>query len=145
MNAPSVGPESLVTLNLRIMDAASGTVMYSSFEATPMTLKLGSGELMPALEQRLLGMPAGAHETVHLAPGEAFGTYKEDLVERVARRDIPAELELAPDTVFSFPAPDGSSYPGLVRELTEEHAVIDFNHPLAGKAVAVEVEIIGIL
>lgn len=145
MNASSIGPESLVTLNLRIMHEASGTVMYSSFEATPMTLRLGSGELIPALEQRLVGMPTGAHETLHFAPGEAFGAYKEDLIERVARRDIPAELELAPDTVFSFPAPDGSSYPGLVRELTEEHAVIDFNHPLAGKAVAVEVEIVGIL
>lgn len=145
MSTQTVGPESLVTLHLRIMHEGSGTVMYSSFEATPMTLKLGAGELIPALEKRMLGMPAGTHETLRFAPGEAFGPYKEDLVERVARRDIPAELELASDTVFSFPAPDGSSYPGLVRELTEEHAVIDFNHPLAGKAVAVEFEIIGIL
>jgi len=52
---------------------------------------------------------------------------------------------LAQDTVYAFPAPDGSSYPGLVRELTEDYALVDFNHPLAGKAVTVEVEIIGVI
>lgn len=141
----NIGPDSLVTLNLRVADAATGTVMYSSFENTPLTLKLGAGELMAALESRLLGLPAGTRETVQLPPGEAFGPYRKELVERVKRSGIPPDMELATDTVFAFPAPDGSRYPGLVRELTAEHALVDFNHPLAGRAVAVEFEIIGIL
>ena len=57
----------------------------------------------------------------------------------------PVGMELTVDTVFSFIAPDGSRYPGLVRELTDEYALVDFNHPLAGKAVNVEVEIIGVI
>jgi FKBP-type peptidyl-prolyl cis-trans isomerase SlpA len=139
-----IQPDSLVTLNFRIAHSESGAVMYSTFEASPMTVRIGAGELMPALETRLLGMAAGTRQMLEYAAGEAFGAYNETLVERVDRRHIPPELELAADTVYSFPAPDGSSYPGLVRELTSDYALVDFNHPLAGRAVSVEVEIIGI-
>lgn len=141
----NIQPNSLITLNFRIAQADNGVVMFSSFDSTPMTMQMGAGELMPALEARLLGMPAGTRETLLFAEGEAFGPYNDGLVEKVARAHIPPELQLAQDTVYSFPAPDGSSYPGLVRELTDAYARIDFNHPLAGKAVTVEVEIIGVI
>ena len=140
-----IQPHSLVTLNVRIADAGTGAVFHSSFEATPMTIQMGAEELMPALEARLLGLEAGARETLQFAPGEAFGDYSDTLVEKVARSHVPEGMELAVDTLYSFIAPDGSRYPGLVRELTDEHALIDFNHPLAGKAVSVEVEIIGVI
>ena len=48
-------------------------------------------------------------------------------------------------TIMEFTAPDGSRYSGLVREIDDEKAVIDFNHPLAGKTIDFEVHIIGIL
>ncbi|MDO6385673.1 MULTISPECIES: peptidylprolyl isomerase [unclassified Uliginosibacterium] len=139
----TIQPDSLVTLNVRIAHAESGTVMFSSFEATPMTLKLGTGELMPAIESRLIGLSAGHRETFQLASGEAFGPYRDELVEKVDRQHVPAGMDLAEDTVFAFTAPDGSQYPGLVRQLTEAYALVDFNHPLAGHAVSVEVEVIG--
>lgn len=141
----TIQADSLVTLNIRIADAQTATIMHSTFEATPLTLKLGSGELMTAIEQRLLGLVPGRHERFTLEPGEAFGPYRQDLVERVARTDVPEEMELEVDTVYAFTAPDGSNYPGLVRELTDNQAVVDFNHPLAGRSVAVEVEVIGVI
>lgn len=137
--------DSLITLNIRIAHAESGTVMYSSFEATPMTLKLGTGELMASIEKRLIGMSTGQHERFQLESGEAFGPYQQELVEKVDRKHVPADMMLAEDTVFAFTAPDGSKYPGLVRQLTDEFALVDFNHPLAGHAVAVEVQIIGVI
>lgn len=141
----TIQPDSLVTLNIRIAHAESGAVMYSSFEATPMTLKMGEGELMPTLEARLLGMSAGYRNTLQLPAGEAFGPYSAELIERVDCKHVPTDMDLAVDSVFSFTAPDGNKYPGLVRELTAEYALIDFNHPLAGQAVSVEVEIIGVI
>lgn len=141
----TIHASSLVTLNFRVTHPGTGMTLISTFEATPATLQLGAGELMPALEARLIGLGPGARETFQFAPGEAFGPYNEQLVERVLRKHIPPELYLEQDTVYSFPAPDGSSYPGLVRELTDDYALIDFNHPMAGKAVAVEVEIIGVI
>lgn len=141
----TIAPDSLVTLHLRVAHAASGTVMFSTFEGTPVTMQLGSGELMQVIEQRIQGLSEGAHETFTFAPGEAFGAYQESLIERVARSSVPADMELAVDSVFAFPAPDGSRYPGLVRELGDDYALVDFNHPLAGRAVSVEVRIIGVL
>jgi len=140
-----VQANSLVTLNFRISQVGSSVVMMSTFESRPATMQLGAGELMPALETRLIGLAPGAHEHFQFAPGEAFGPYNEDLVERIARQHIPPEMKLEQDAVYAFPAPDGSSYPGLVRELGADFAVIDFNHPMAGKAVCVEVEIVGII
>lgn len=140
-----IHPSSLVTLNFRVSHAESGTVMLSTFESSPATLQLGAGELMPTLEARLVGLAAGDHETFHFEAGEAFGPYNADLVEKIDRAHIPADMQLEADAVYGFPAPDGSRYPGLVRELTPDYAVVDFNHPLAGKPVAVEVEIIGVI
>lgn len=141
----SIHANSLVTLNFRVTHPATGMTLISTFEATPATMQLGVGELMPALETRLIGLGPGTRQTFHFAPGEAFGSYSEKLVERVAREHIPPTLYLEVDTVYSFPAPDGSNYPGLVRELTDQYALIDFNHPMAGKAVDVEIEIIGVI
>jgi len=141
----SIQSDSLVTLNVRIAHADSGTVMFSSFEATPLTMKLGSGELMPSIEARVIGMNAGQRETFRLESGEAFGPYQQSLVEKVDRKHVPADMVLAEDTVFAFTAPDGSQYPGLVRQLTDEYALVDFNPPLAGQAVSVEVEVIGVI
>lgn len=141
----TIQSDSLVTLNIRISDSETATVMHSTFEATPLTLKFGAGELMGSIEQRMLGLGEGSHESFQLESGEAFGPYRRDLVEQVARADIPAEMDVQTDTVYAFTAPDGSTYPGLVRELNDTHAVVDFNHPLAGRAVTAEVEVIGIL
>lgn len=136
---------SLVTLHFRVMHPVTGVSLLSTFESTPATMQVGAGELMPALEARLLGLGPGAREVFDFAEGEAFGPYNPQLVERVKRSDIPDTLHLEKDTVLSFPAPDGTSYPGLVRELNDHDALIDFNHPLAGKPVKMEVSIIGVI
>ncbi len=141
----TIQSDSLVTLNIRIADAEPATVMHSTFEATPLTLKFGAGELMNSIEQRMLGLAEGVRESFRLESGEAFGAYRRELVEQVAREHIPAEMNIQADTVYAFPAPDGSSYPGLVRELTDAYALVDFNHPLAGRSVQVDVQVIGVI
>ena len=143
--AGSIHAHSLVTLNFRVTHPVTSQTLITTFDSTPATMQLGAGELMPALESRLIGLSPGVRKVFHFAPGEAFGDYSDTLVERVQRKHIPPSLMLEQDTVLSFPAPDGSTYPGLVRELTDTEAVIDFNHPMAGKAVDVEVEIIGVI
>src|SRR5438045_573352 len=113
-----IHPGSLVTLNFRVMHPQTGVPFISTFETTPTTMQMGTGELAPALESRLMGLAPGARKIFECGPGEAFGEYKTKLVERIRRSDIPSDLYLEEDTVLSFSAPDGSKYPGLVRELT---------------------------
>ncbi len=139
----TVQANSLITLNYRIV-LDNGSTVIDTFQGTPATLQLGAGEMMPALEACLTGLEVGKHEHFTLAPEHAFGEYKQELVERV-RREHMAEDKLEAMSVMEFVAPDGSRYQGLVREVDDEAAVIDFNHPLAGKTIRFEVEVIGIL
>lgn len=140
----TIKSDSLVTLHFRVALPEGGPALISTFESTPATLQLGSGELAPALEARLTGLEVGVHQVFDLEPGEVFGEHKPDLVERFARRDIPADIELDVHSVIEFTDNDGNKFPGLVRELDEQSALIDFNHPLAGRAVRFEVEVIGV-
>ncbi|NMG76994.1 FKBP-type peptidyl-prolyl cis-trans isomerase [Aromatoleum diolicum] len=139
----TVQPNSLVTLHYRIA-LENGQPLISTFEGTPATLQLGVGELLPTLERLLAGMEVGKHQLFTLAPQEAFGPHNPELVERVKREHMPEE-EIEPMTIMEFAAPDGSRYSGLVREIDAVSAVVDFNHPLAGKTIRFEVEVIGIL
>ncbi len=149
MTVPTVEPGSFLTLRYRLA-GPDGADIVNTFEGKPSTLQLGSGELSPALEERLHGLREGAHETIFLAPGEAFGDRNPELVQWVARALL-RELgdhhdEYAEGDVVQFPTPDGTgSYAGMVRETSATAVKFDFNHPLAGQAVTFEVELIGVL
>ena len=139
-----VRTNSLVTLHYRIA-LADDTELLSTFAATPATLRMGSGELAPTLERCLEGLPVGERHVFLLDPDQAFGPHRPHLVERRPRADLPNGAELEEMAMIEFESPGGAKYAGLVRELDEKSALIDFNHPLAGKAVRFEVEVVGIL
>lgn len=147
---PQVQPGSFLTLHYRL-SSLDGTDFINTFEAQPATLSLGSGELSPAIEQRLLGLNEGTRTVVELPAGEAFGEHQADRVQWVARKLLnqlgdPHEQYTAGDVV-QFPTPDGlGTYAGAVRQVRDDGAVLfDFNHPLAGQPVRFEVQIIGVL
>ena len=139
----AVQAKSLVTLNYRIA-LENGQPLISTFEGKPATLQLGEGEMLPTLERCLTGLTEGDTQSFTLTPRDAFGQHRPDLIETVRRKDMPQD-DIEAMSVMEFTAPDGSRYTGLVREIDAENAVIDFNHPLAGKTIQFEVEIIGVL
>lgn len=146
---PSVQSGSFLTLHYRLAGPAGDVI--NTFEDKPATLSLGTGELSPAMEQRLLGLPEGTHATFELAAGEAFGERNADMQQWVARKLLnelgdPDEKYSVGDVV-QFPTPDGQgSYAGAVMQVRDDGAVLlDFNHPLAGQPVTFEVQIIGVL
>ncbi len=149
MPVPHVQPGSFLTLHYRLSGADGGDVV-NTFGAQPATLSLGSGELAPAMEARLIGLAEGAHDAFELAPGEAFGERNPELLQRVRlsllARHGDAEATYALGDVVQFPTPDGQgAYVGVVREVGAESLLIDFNHPLAGRPVRFEVQLIGVL
>jgi len=138
-----VQPDSLLTLHYRI-SLENGQPLISTFESTPATMQLGKGDIAPTLERCLAGVTVGERHTFLLQPENAFGAHREDLIEKVRLEDFPDGAEVEPMVIMEFTAPDGTRYPGLIREVLDTHAVIDFNHPLAGKSIRFEVEVIGI-
>jgi len=143
-NPPTVQPDSFITLHYRLA-AADGEEFVSTFDMSPATLQMGSGQLAAPLEARLLGLAAGAERVFELPPAEAFGERNPLLVERIARSALPPEIELVPNSLVEFSAPDGGAFAGFLRELDAETALFDFNHPLAGRAIRFEVRLIGVL
>jgi FKBP-type peptidyl-prolyl cis-trans isomerase SlpA len=146
---PSVQSGSFLTLHYRLAGPAGDVI--NTFEDKPATLSLGTGELSPAMEQRLLGLPEGTHATFELAAGEAFGERNADMQQWVARKLLnelgDSEEKYSVGDVVQFPTPDGQgSYAGAVMQVRGDGAVLfDFNHPLAGQPVTFEVQIIGVL
>lgn len=142
----NVGPGSHLTLHYRIAlaDPPHAEVL-STFGGHPATLVLGSGELAPSLERCLIGAESGVPHVFMLKPDEAFGGYRDELLQRVPADAFPDTLAVEPGQVIEFSAPDGTRLAGLVKELGAGEALVDFNHPLAGRPIRFEVEIIAVL
>lgn len=139
-----VKPDSLVTLNYRI--ASSDDVEFiGTFASAPAVIQLGNGELAPALERCLASMTVGERHVFMLEPQDAFGPHVAQLVQRMPRAQLPNGDKLQAMSLLEFDAPNGARFTGLIRELDEETALIDFNHPLAGKSIRFEAEIIGVI
>ena len=143
-----VQPGSFLTLHYRLSGPAGDII--NTFNDKPATLSLGTGELSPAVEQRLLGLAEGTRTSFDLPAGEAFGERNADMQQWVARALLhklgdPLEKYNVGDVV-QFPTPDGSgSYAGAVIDSNDTAVQFDFNHPLAGQPVTFEVQLIGVL
>ena len=147
---------SFLTLHYRLAGPAGDII--NTFADKPATLTLGTGELSPAVEQRLLGLEEGARTVFEIPAGEAFGERNPEMVQWVARKLLaqmgdPHETYAVGDVV-QFPTPDGlGQYAGAVQQLGEDRdgdgrpdsVLFDFNHPLAGQPVTFEVHLIGVL
>lgn len=158
---PLVAADSFITLHYRLSaladDGAAVSLVDTFSGGQPSTLSLGTGALSPAIEAKLLGAPEGSRLVCELPASAAFGERNADLVQWVARKLLaklgdPLEAYHVGDVV-QFPTPPGKldasghagSYAGVVRDHTAEAVQFDFNHPMAGRAVRFEADIIGVL
>ena len=140
----TVRSDSFLTMHYRI-STLEGEEFLSTFDMSPATLQMGSGQLAENLESVLIGLTAHERFVFQLEPNETFGQHNPRLVERISRAGLPAEMELKENSVVEFTAPNGGTFAGFLRELDATHALFDFNHPMAGKTIRFEVEIIGIM
>jgi FKBP-type peptidyl-prolyl cis-trans isomerase SlpA len=149
---PTVQPGSFLTLHYRL-SGPSGDVV-NTFASAPATLTMGTGELSPAVEAHLIGLPEGIRTTIELPAGNAFGPRSPDMVQWMARKEL-ADLGAADETfavgdVVKFVTPDGQGeFAGVILAFRTdgkgEAVQFDFNHPLAGHPVTFEVQVIGVL
>lgn len=140
---------SFLTLHYRLA-GPDGAAVVDTFDGQPATLSLGNGELAPAMEARLIGLPEGARQSFELAAGEAFGERNPQMLQRVKVSLLhelgDPEAQYGLGDVVQFPTPDGQgSYAGVVREVGSDWLLFDFNHPLAGQPLRLDVHVIGVL
>ncbi len=121
-----------------------GTVFDSSQGREPLEFTVGSGEIIPGLDNALPGMAEGESKTVAVPADEAYGQHDPNGRQQVPRDQIPEHIPLDPGTALQMQTPDGQAVPVTVSEVTEEVVVLDANHPLAGKDLTFDVEMVEI-
>jgi len=144
-----VQPGSFLTLHYRL-SGPDGADVVNTFDDKPATLSLGTGQLAPAIEEKLLGLAEGTQTHFELPAGAAFGERNPDMLQRVKLALLhelgDPDADYAVGDVVQFPTPDGQgSYAGVVREVGSDWLLFDFNHPLAGQPVRFEVKLLGVL
>ncbi len=120
-----------------------GEVVDSSEGKEPLQYTHGEGQIIPGLSKQLEGMRVGEEKKVEVLPGEAYGQINADAFQEVPRSTLPANLELQVGMMLEVSSPQGI-VPARVAELKENSIVLDFNHPLAGKALSFQVKIVSI-
>jgi len=140
-NAPTIRPGCRISLHLAI-NLIDGTEVLSTFGEKPVHCVVGDGSLEPGLERLLIGLKAGDQRTDRLEPGQAYGLPDETKVHWLPLAELPPTGELAPHCIVAFTTPAGQELAGTILELEADRAKVDFNHPLAGRALVCRVQVL---
>ncbi|HCY97546.1 peptidylprolyl isomerase [uncultured Polaribacter sp.] len=123
---------------------SDGQVFDSSEGKEPIEFTLGQGRLIPGFEKGLIDMELNEKKTITIPKEEAYGEVNKDLIQEVKKSELPQEM--APEVGMGLvsKSPDGQEMNLLVIEVKEETIVIDGNHPLAGKELIFDLEVLEI-
>jgi len=123
---------------------SDGTVFDSSLSREPLEFTIGQKMVIPGFEKGMIGMTVGETRTVAIASQDAYGPYLEDLVGSIKRTQIPPNIDLQVGGILQMQTPDGGTMLVVVKALTDEAVTLDANHPLAGKDLAFEINLLEI-
>lgn len=123
---------------------SDGATFDSSQGRDPLEFTVGSGQIIPGLDKALPGMSVGDKKTVEVAADDAYGQPDPNAMQAVPRKDIPAEIPLDLGTQLQVQTPTGQAMPVTVVKVTEEEVTLDANHPLAGKDLTFDIELVDI-
>ncbi|WP_018949338.1 peptidylprolyl isomerase [Thioalkalivibrio sp. ALMg11] len=110
----------------------------------PITLEIGSGEILPGLEDLLVGLIAGDHREFAIEAGVMFPFRDQAAVQPMPRSQFPADLPLEVDYIYEFNSPAGDAVPGRIEAVEDDTVTVDFNHPLAGQNFTFEVDVLSV-
>ena len=139
-SAVRIGPDKEVTLHFAL-NLENGDVVDSTFDKKPATFKVGDGNLLPGFEAKLFGLKAGDQRTLQVEPENAFGQPNPQNVQIMPRSQFEG-MELSEGLLVIFNDAANTELPGVVKAFDDSQVTIDFNHPLAGKTLNFQVEII---
>ncbi len=122
----------------------SGEVFDSSVEREPLEFTVGAGQMIKGFDQAVNGMELKEKKTVTIPSGEAYGDRNEQLIQAVPRTELPADMKPEVGQTLVATNDQGQQTHVLVTEVTDATVSIDANHPLAGKDLVFEIELVEI-
>jgi peptidylprolyl isomerase len=122
-----------------------GTVFGSTPEEDPLEFIIGQKKVLPSFENAAIGMNEGDKKTVSIPPEDAFGQPKEDLIFDIERTKLPPGIDLKLGGVLRVGSDTGKNFDVAITNIDDETVTLDENHPLAGKALNLEIQLVEIL
>jgi len=124
---------------------ADGTVFDSSRErGEPLKFTIGKGQLIPGFEKAVTGMAVGESTTVHIPAGEAYGPRNENMILKFERDKMPPNIPAREGEHVTLRQPDGGVLQMTIVSVGDKTVVLDGNHPLAGKDLTFDIEVVEI-
>lgn len=124
---------------------ADGTVFDSSEGSEPLEFVIGQGMVIPGFENGIVGMSAGDRKTIVIPPNDGYGEYDDELVTVIDRAIVPPTVSVDVGTVLQVRTPDGGIAQVVVKECSDTSVTLDLNHPLAGKEMVFEVQLMEVV
>lgn len=123
---------------------SDGSVFDSSEGRDPLEFTFGAGQVIPGLENGMKGMSQGDKRVIVATADEAYGPVHEEARQPVPRAELPDEIPLELGTQVQAQNQDGQVMTLTIVEVTESHVVMDANHPLAGKDLTFDIEVVSV-
>lgn len=123
---------------------SDGQVFDSSEGREPLAFTVGAGQMIPGFDNGVIGMALNEKKTIVIPAAEAYGEERAELIQEVPKTNLPEDLVPEVGMGLVSTAPNGQQIQFVVRAVNEDTIVVDANHPLAGKELTFEVEVVEI-
>lgn len=135
------GTQKVITFNYTLKDE-QGNILDSSDKEGAISFLTGSNQIIPKLEEELVGMLIGSKRNIRINAADAYGEYEPDAIQNVNRAEFPKEMNLEIGQSYYANTPEGGQMPFLIKEIKNDEVIIDFNHPLAGVNLEFDVHLV---
>ncbi|MEN6520088.1 MAG: peptidylprolyl isomerase [Armatimonadota bacterium] len=121
-----------------------GSVFDSSVDRDPIEFTIGEGRVIPGFENGIVGMNTGELKTISIPADQAYGPHRDDMVVEVNKAHLPPDLDAEVGDQLQMRQADGQPVVVIVADISDENITLDANHPLAGKDLMFDVELVEI-
>lgn len=122
-----------------------GTVYATNFNSDPVRITIGRDQVLPSFQEAVLGMGPGEYKTTMIKAANAYGPYREDMTQVIEREQFPQQIEPVVGQVLQDRQTDGSVINVKVKDVSESAITLDANHPLAGKDLIYDIQLVEII
>ncbi|HEY9203910.1 MAG TPA: peptidylprolyl isomerase [Sulfurimonas sp.] len=120
-----------------------GNVVDSNVNQEPLEFTFGSGQIIPGLESRIASLSEGESASIVVPASEAYGEYNEEAMQKIPKEQFEG-IELSIGLPLQGQGPDGNPIQVVVKDILDDEVLIDFNHPLAGKELNFNINILSV-
>ena len=133
----------VVTINFTLKDS-DGNVLESTENTESFSYISGNNQILPKLEDTVNQMIIGTKKDVVIKAAEGYGEYNEAAVQQIDKKEFPEDIKLEEGMRLIANSPDGKQMPFIINKIEENEVTVDFNHPLAGKNLEFNVELLDV-